>query len=68
MIIIKKHLRPVHYKDPFEEGEFRKRVQFMFPGKLRRVKFKYMGYSMEVVEEPVTYCKGYRNRKRDCPR
>ncbi len=41
----------IPYKDRFEEGEFRKRVQFMFPGKLRRVKFKYRGYSMEAVED-----------------
>lgn len=41
----------IPYKDRFEEGEFRKRVQFMFPGKLRRVKFKYKGYSVEAVED-----------------
>ena len=41
----------IPYKDRFEEGEFRKRVQFMFPGKLRRVRFKYKGYSMEAVED-----------------
>ena len=37
------------YKDRFEEGEFRKRVQFMFGGKLRRIKFEYTGYSVEAV-------------------
>lgn len=37
------------YKDRFEEGEFRKRVQFMYGGKLRRVKFKYNGPSIEAV-------------------
>lgn len=37
------------YKDRFEEGEFRKRVQFMFRGKLRRIKFDYTGYSVEAV-------------------
>lgn len=41
----------IPYKDRFEEGEFRKRVQFMFPGKLRRVKFRYKGYSVEAVED-----------------
>lgn len=41
----------IPYKDRFEEGEFRKRVQFMFPGKLRKVRFKYKGYSMEAVED-----------------
>ena len=39
----------IPYKDRFEEGEFRKRNQFMFGGKLRRVKFKYIGYSVEAV-------------------
>lgn len=39
----------VPYKDRFEEGEFRKRVQFMFGGKLRRIKFKYTGLSLEAV-------------------
>lgn len=39
----------VPYKDRFEEGEFRKRIQFMYGGKLRRVKFRYKGYSVEAV-------------------
>ncbi len=44
------HFR-VPYKDRFEEGEFRKRIQFMFGGELRKVRFKYMGYSLEAVED-----------------
>ena len=39
----------IPYSDRFEEGEFRKRIQFMYGGKLRRVKFKYYGYSVEAV-------------------
>lgn len=39
----------VPYKDRFQEGEFRKRVQFMFGGKLQRVKFLYRGISPEAV-------------------
>lgn len=39
----------VPYSDRFEEGEFRKRIQFMYGGKLRRVKFRYKGYSVEAV-------------------
>lgn len=39
----------VLYQDRFEEGEFRKRIQFMYGGKLRRVKFKYFGYSVEAI-------------------
>ena len=39
----------VPYKDRFEEGEFRKRVQFMFGGKLEHVRFRYTGPSVEAV-------------------
>lgn len=39
----------IPYADRFEEGEFRKRIQFMYGGKLRRVKFEYSGYSVEAV-------------------
>lgn len=42
------HFR-VPYRDRFEEGEFRKRVQFMYGGKLQTVKFKYTGPSLEAV-------------------
>ena len=37
------------YRSRFEEGEYRKRIQFMFPGKLRKVRFEYSGYSIEAV-------------------
>ncbi len=39
----------IPYKKRFQEGEFRKRVQFMYGGKLRRIKFKYTGLSIESV-------------------
>lgn len=39
----------VPYKDRFQEGEFRKRVQFMYGGKLERITFKYTGPSLEAV-------------------
>ncbi|MBE5077619.1 WYL domain-containing protein [Anaerotignum lactatifermentans] len=39
----------IPYRDRFEEGEFRKRVQFMYGGKLRRVKFQYYGENVEAV-------------------
>lgn len=42
------HFTPA-YVDRFQEGEFRKRVQFMYGGKLNRVKFKYVGPSIEAV-------------------
>ena len=39
----------VPYKDRFQEGEFRKRVQFMYGGRLQTVGFKYSGPSIEAV-------------------
>lgn len=39
----------IPYANRFEEGEFRKRIQFMYGGKLRKVRFKYTGYSVEAV-------------------
>lgn len=39
----------IPYANRFQEGEFRKRIQFMFGGKLRKVKFKYTGLSIESV-------------------
>ena len=39
----------IPYKNRFEEGEFRKRIQFMYGGKLQKVKFKYTGLSVEAV-------------------
>ncbi len=39
----------IPYRDRFEEGEFRKRVQFMYPGELQTVRFTYSGYSIEAV-------------------
>ena len=39
----------VAYSDRFQEGEFRKRIQFMFGGELRTVKFLYKGISIEAV-------------------
>lgn len=39
----------VPYAQRFEEGEFRKRVQFMYGGKLQTVRFKYTGPSVEAV-------------------
>lgn len=39
----------IPYSSRFEEGEFRKRVQFMYGGKLQRVKFEYSGNSVEAI-------------------
>ncbi|MGN0505497.1 MAG: helix-turn-helix transcriptional regulator [Lachnospiraceae bacterium] len=39
----------VPYGNRFEEGEFRKRIQFMQGGRLRKLKFKYKGDSIEAI-------------------
>ena len=39
----------IPYSSRFEEGEFRKRVQFMYGGKLRKVRFEYRGLSPEAI-------------------
>lgn len=39
----------IPYADRFKDGEFRRRVQFMYPGPLRRVTFTYSGPSVEAV-------------------
>lgn len=39
----------VPYANRFEEGEFRKRIQFMYGGKLRKIRFQYSGYSIEAI-------------------
>ncbi len=46
--VLDEHFR-VPYQDRFEEGEFRKRVQFMFGGKLQTIRFHYSGPSIEAV-------------------
>ena len=37
------------YKDRFEEGEFRKRVQFMYGGKINRIRFEYTGSDVAAI-------------------
>ncbi len=39
----------VDYANRFEEGEFRKRIQFMYQGKLMKIQFKYKGGSSEAI-------------------
>ena len=47
-VITDRHFN-VPYQNRFEEGEFRKRVQFMYGGKLQKIKFWYKGPSVEAV-------------------
>lgn len=39
----------IPYSSRFEEGEFRKRIQFMFGGKLQKLKFQYIGADVTAV-------------------
>ena len=39
----------VVYANRFQEGEFRKRIQFMFAGKLMKIKLKYYGKNPEAI-------------------
>ncbi len=48
LTVTNQHFR-IPYKDRFEEGEFRKRVQFMQGGKLRKVKFRFTGSDIDTV-------------------
>ena len=46
--VTERHFK-IPYESRFEEGEFRKRVQFMFGGKLRKIRFYYKGANPEPV-------------------
>ena len=37
------------YKDRFEEGEFKKRIQFMYGGKINRIRFEYTGSDVDAI-------------------
>lgn len=39
----------IPYSSRFEEGEFRKRIQFMYGGNLQKVKFQYSGSDIDAV-------------------
>lgn len=39
----------IPYSSRFEEGEFRKRIQFMYGGKLQRVRFRYTGPDVDAI-------------------
>lgn len=39
----------IPYSERFEEGEFRKRVQFMYSGPLKTIRFEFSGPSLEAI-------------------
>ena len=56
----------VPYADRFEEGEFRKRVQFMYGGKLRKIKLKCKRQSLEAVLDRFPTARIIREDMDDC--
>lgn len=48
LTVEKEHFR-IPYSRRFQEGEFRKRVQFMYGGRLQRVTFTYCGYDIDAI-------------------
>ena len=48
---------PTLYTNRFQEGKFRKQVQFMTGGKLRKLKFIYKGSSIEAVLDKIPTAK-----------
>ena len=50
-IRVKKERFSVPYRERFQEGEFRKRIQFMYAGELRRITFTYSGCSLEAIRD-----------------
>lgn len=41
----------------FDEGELRSKIQFMFPGELRRIKFEYTGPSVQAILDKIPTAK-----------
>lgn len=48
MEVLDEHFH-IPYSSRFEEGEFRKRIQFMYGGKLQKVKFRYTGPDIDAI-------------------
>lgn len=40
----------LEYKDRFEDGDFRQKIQFMYPGKLTKIKFQFWGIVEAVLD------------------
>lgn len=47
----------ISYKNRIEEGKLLKRLQYMFNGKLRRVRFRYVGSSIDAVDDRLPMAK-----------
>lgn len=55
--VLNEKYTPTLYKNRFQEGLFRKQVQFMTGGKLRKLKFTYRGSSIEALLDKIPTAK-----------
>lgn len=53
------------YKDRFEEGEFHKKIQFMYTGELIKIQFKFWGDSLEAILDRIPTAKILRYDEND---
>lgn len=53
------------YKDRFEEGEFHKKIQFMYTGDLIKIQFKFWGDSLEAILDRLPTAKILRYDEKD---
>lgn len=56
----------IAYANRFEEGEFRKRVQFMFAGKLTKIQLRYSGSNVEAILDRLPTAKVIREERDSC--
>lgn len=56
----------VIYADRFEEGEFRKRIQFMYTGKLQKIKMKFYGTNPEPILDRLPTAKIVEQQESEC--
>ncbi len=56
----------VSYADRFEEGEFRKRIQFMYAGELMRIQLKFYGENPEPVLDRLPTAQIMERKEHEC--
>lgn len=56
----------VSYADRFEEGEFRKRIQFMYAGELMRIQLKFYGDNPEPVLDRLPTAQIMEKKEHEC--
>ena len=56
----------IPYTSRFEEGEFRKRIQFMYAGKLMKIRLKFYGKNPEPILDRLPTAKVITNNDTEC--